>query len=96
MDRGNTVLTDTVLIIDDEESVRASLETLMEEHYIVLTSETGEKGLRKLRDRNVDLIILDVTMPGIGGMATLHRIMDMKDPPEVIMLSASDSARLGV
>ncbi len=96
MDRGNTVLTDTVLIIDDEESVRASLETLMEEHYIVLTSETGEKGLRKLRDRNVDLIILDVTMPGIGGMATLDRIMDMNDPPEVIMLSASDSARLGV
>ncbi|MDF1537042.1 MAG: sigma-54 dependent transcriptional regulator [bacterium] len=96
MTHENTAPTDTVLIIDDEESVRASLETLMEEHFIVLTSETGEKGLRKLREKNADLIILDVTMPGIGGMATLDTIMDMDDPPEVIMLSASDSARLGV
>jgi DNA-binding NtrC family response regulator len=96
MDHESPVSTDTVLVVDDEASVRTSLETLMEEHFIVLTAETGEKALRRLREKNVDLIILDVNMPGITGMATLDRVMDLDDPPEVIMLSASDSARLGV
>jgi DNA-binding NtrC family response regulator len=88
-------LTQTVLIVDDEAPVRESLEMILEERFDVVKAETGEKGMKVLRKRNVDLVILDVTMPGMGGMATLDSIMDLEDPPEVIMLSASDSARLG-
>ena len=88
-------LSQTVLIVDDEAPVRESLEMILEERFDVVMVETGEKGMKVLRKRNVDLVVLDVTMPGMGGMATLDSIMDLEDPPEVIMLSASDSARLG-
>lgn len=86
----------TVLLVDDEAPVRESLETLMEDDYEILTAESGEKALKVLRQKAVDLVILDVMMPGLSGMATLDSIMDFPDPPEVIMLSAADSARLGV
>ncbi|UCG38641.1 MAG: sigma-54-dependent Fis family transcriptional regulator [bacterium] len=86
----------TVLVVDDELSVRESLETLLEDRYKVLTVDTGERALSAVRDKNVDLVILDVTMPGMGGMQALDSLMRIPDPPEVVMLSASDSARLGV
>jgi DNA-binding NtrC family response regulator len=85
-----------VLIVDDEAPVRESLETLMEDYFMVLKAGDGEEAIKILRENDVDLVILDVMMPGIGGMATLDSIMKQSDPPEVIMLSAADSARLGV
>ena len=96
MDKEKSALTRTVLIVDDEAPVRESLETLMEDHFIVLKAEDGEAAIQALRNTEVDLVILDVMMPGMGGMATLNSIMKLSDPPEVIMLSAADSARLGV
>ena len=96
MDTEKTVLTQTVLVVDDESPVRESLETLMEDHFMVLKTEDGEGALRSIGETEVDLVILDVMMPGMGGMATLDSIMKLSDPPEVIMLSATDSARLGV
>ncbi len=90
------VLTQTILVVDDEAPVRESLETLMEDLFVVLKAETGEKAMKCLLRSEVDLVILDVMMPGMGGMATLDAIMRLPDPPEVIMLSATDSARLGV
>ncbi len=86
----------TVLVVDDEESVRESLEILLEDRYFVLTAPDGEKALAALDQEDVDLVVLDVTMPGMGGMETLKRIEALPSPPEVIMLSATDSARLGV
>ncbi|MCK5308875.1 MAG: response regulator, partial [Zetaproteobacteria bacterium] len=96
MDTDKMILTQTVLVVDDEAPVRESLETLMEDLFVVLKAENGERALKSLRESEVDLVILDVMMPGMGGMATLDSIMKMPDPPEVIMLSATDSARLGV
>jgi DNA-binding NtrC family response regulator len=86
----------TVLVVDDEEAVRESLELLLEDRYFVLSSPQGEDALAVLEGEDVDLVILDVTMPGMGGMETLKRIRALPHPPEVIMLSATDSARLGI
>ncbi|MGD8353201.1 MAG: sigma-54 dependent transcriptional regulator [Pseudomonadota bacterium] len=96
MDTDTMDMTRTVLIVDDEAPVRESLETLMEDYFMVLKAGDGEEAIKILRENDVDLVILDVMMPGIGGMATLDSIMKQSDPPEVIMLSAADSARLGV
>ncbi len=85
----------TVLLVDDEEPVRESLELLLEERYHILQAQSGEQALRLLKKSQVDLVILDVTMPGMGGITTLEKITQMPNAPEVIMLSASDSARLG-
>ncbi|MCJ7500912.1 sigma-54 dependent transcriptional regulator, partial [bacterium] len=96
MDTDKMVLNQTVLVVDDEAPVRESLETLLEDLFVVLQAENGEMAMKSLGESEVDLIVLDVMMPGMGGMATLDSIMKLADPPEVIMLSASDSARLGV
>jgi len=85
----------TVLLVDDEEPVRESLELLLEERYHILQAQSGEQALRLLKKRQIDLVILDVTMPGMGGIATLEKITQMPNAPEVVMLSATDSARLG-
>ncbi|MDT8365450.1 MAG: sigma-54 dependent transcriptional regulator [bacterium] len=96
MDTEKMVLNQTVLVVDDEAPVRESLETLLEDLFVVLMAENGEMAMQSLGESEIDLIILDVMMPGMGGMATLDAIMKLADPPEVIMLSAADSARLGV
>ncbi|MEE8546580.1 MAG: sigma-54 dependent transcriptional regulator [bacterium] len=85
-----------LLIVDDEESVRDSLELLLEESYRMYKAADGMEALDRIEDLGVDLVILDVTMPGIDGMETLSRIMKLQAPPEVVMLSATDSARLGI
>ncbi|MEE8319725.1 MAG: sigma-54 dependent transcriptional regulator, partial [bacterium] len=85
-----------LLIVDDEESVRDSLELLLEESYRMYKAADGMEALDRIEDLGVDLVILDVTMPGIDGMETLSRIMKLPAPPEVVMLSATDSARLGI
>lgn len=85
----------TILLVDDEEPVRASLELLLEDRYHILQAHTGEKALKIIRKNPIDLVILDVTMPGMGGITTLEKIAKLTNAPEVVMLSASDTARLG-
>ncbi|GBE14863.1 transcriptional regulatory protein ZraR [bacterium BMS3Abin14] len=87
----------TILVVDDEQPVRESLEMILEDHYCVFMAKTGEQAMRRLKKQDVDLVILDVSMPGMGGMETLSRIMGLnRARPEVVMLSATDSARLGI
>jgi len=86
----------TVLVVDDEESVREAMEVLLEDLYDTLMAENGEKALEILKEKNADLVILDLLMPGMGGMEALDRIKDLADPPEIVILSASDTAKLGI
>ena len=95
MDQETLTSSDTILVIDDEEPVLESLEMLLEGSFRVLKADSGEKALRILRENDVQVAILDVMMPGMGGMAALDMIVSMPDHPEVVMLSASDSARMG-
>jgi DNA-binding NtrC family response regulator len=86
----------TVLVVDDEESVRESLTVLLEERYTVYTAKNGRDALARIGDGDVDAMILDITMPGMDGMEVLGRVRENSYGPEVVMLSASDSARLGI
>ena len=86
----------SLLVVDDEVSVRESLELLLEDSYRVFKAADGHEALSRIEDEEVDLVILDVTMPGMDGMEALSSIMELPFPPEVIMLSATDSARLGI
>ncbi len=95
METGMHTAGDTILVVDDEEPVLESLEMLLEGSFRVITADSGEKAIRLLRENDVHVAILDVIMPGMGGMATLDKIVSMPDHPEVVMLSASDSARMG-
>jgi DNA-binding NtrC family response regulator len=79
----------TILVIDDEEVMRDVLESLLTaEGYRVDTARTGEEGLEKFRERPYDLILLDVSMPGMGGIATLQELLRIDPEAVVVVITA--------
>lgn len=78
-----------VLVADDEEIMREVLESLLsQEGYRVDLAKTGEEGLLRLSERTYDVILLDVSMPGIGGLRTLEEILKIDREAVVIMITA--------
>jgi DNA-binding NtrC family response regulator len=77
-----------VLLVDDEEKFLDVLSKRLGPRGIDAdTATSGEEALVKIRDKNVDVIILDVMMPGIGGIETLKRIRKENPEVQIIMLS---------
>lgn len=79
----------TILVIDDEQSFLLALELILKSAgYNVVTAADGEEGLIKFKDLAPDLVLLDIMMPGIGGLETL-RIMrshpKLKNVPILLM-----------
>jgi DNA-binding response OmpR family regulator len=78
----------TVLVVDDDADIRLLVRALLERAgYGVHTAADGREGLRALHSWRPDLVVLDVTMPGLDGWTTLDRIRELTDVP-VLMLSA--------
>lgn len=81
----------TILLIDDDKSLLVTLSDFLKfEGYDVVTAESGEKGLERLKKLTPDLIILDMSMPGMGGVGFLKRISSDDGKPEhpVLVLTA--------
>lgn len=77
-----------ILIIDDDGQLSDMLSELLRlEDYEVSCAASGELGLRALNSTHADLVLLDVTLPGIDGFAVLERIRAANEVP-VIMLTA--------
>jgi len=82
-----------ILAVDDAKDTLMLLEfDLAEEGYQVFTADSGEVALRILAEQNIDLILLDMYMPGISGLAMLQKLKahPVLSNISVIMLSASD------
>jgi DNA-binding response OmpR family regulator len=80
-----------ILVVDDDDDIRGLLRALLERAgHEVSEASDGRAGLRELYAGSPDLIILDVTMPGLDGWATLERIREVTDVP-VLMLTAHDA-----
>lgn len=77
-----------ILIVDDEPAIRESFSLILQDDYNVFTVSSGEAALKKVIDTKIDLIFLDIRMPGIDGMETLKRIKDIDRSIEVIMVTA--------
>jgi len=78
----------SVLVIDDEENIRKTLEgVLSDDGYRVLQAGDGSHGLEILSRSYVDVVLLDVWMPGIDGLETLKRIREASPMVPVIMIS---------
>jgi DNA-binding NtrC family response regulator len=76
----------SILVVDDEEVIRDVLESLLAaEGYEVELARNGEEGLDKFQGRAFDLVLLDVSMPGIGGLRTLEELLKL-DPEVVIAM----------
>ena len=77
-----------VLVVDDDADIRGLLRQLLERAgYDVAEAPDGREGLRTLYSAAPDLVLLDVSMPGLDGWQTLERIRDLSDVP-VLMLTA--------
>jgi len=78
-----------ILVVDDEEVMRDVLDSLLTaEGYQVEMARTGEEGLDRFQQRAFDLVLLDVSMPGIGGLRTLEEILKVDPETVVIMITA--------
>jgi DNA-binding NtrC family response regulator len=79
----------SVLVVDDEEIMRDVLETLLAaEGYRVDLAKTGEEGLESYGRRSYDAVLLDVSMPGMGGLRALEEFLKMDAEAVVIMITA--------
>jgi two-component system nitrogen regulation response regulator NtrX len=86
-----------ILIIDDDKAVRDSVRQRLEYGgaYQVLDAPSGQDGLDRLGRESVDLVVLDIKMPGMDGFETLERIRKQNPAVPVIMLSALNDAQSG-
>lgn len=79
----------SILVIDDEEIMREVIATLLEEEGSrVICAATGEEGLEKVRQEIPDLVLLDLMLPGMDGLATLKEILQVDSDTVVVIISA--------
>jgi signal transduction histidine kinase len=91
-----------ILVIDDEMGPRESLRMLLKPNYTVHTADCVETGIRLLREKHPDAIVMDIRMPGATGIDGLRRIREIDPNLSVIMLTgfgaletAQEALRLG-
>lgn len=86
-----------ILIIDDEASIRELYrDELEEDGYRVTLAEDGARGLDILRGApdSFDLVMVDIKMPGIGGLEVLSHIKEIRRDLPVLIVSAYDTYKL--
>ena len=80
-----------VLVVDDEEGVRNSLERLLRHGYRIDTAENGMQALDLIQATEYDLVVLDLQLPGLHGTDVLREIKRKWRDTEVLILSAYES-----
>jgi two-component system, OmpR family, KDP operon response regulator KdpE len=81
----------TILAVDDEPQIRRVLRaTLSAQGYTILEAKSGEEALDTIRRERVDLVLLDVNLPGISGLETCREIRGSSDVP-IIMLTVRNA-----
>jgi len=78
----------SVLVVDDELGPRESLRMILQPLYEVKTASNGHEALQVLRQGEIDLITLDLKMPGLSGLDVLREIRKMEADPAVIVVTA--------
>ena len=92
-----------ILIVDDEESIRSSLERLLSyEKYKALTAADGAAALDLAANERIDIVLLDIKMPGMDGLEVLGKLKELRPDLPVIIISghgtiatAVDATKLG-
>jgi CheY-like chemotaxis protein len=81
-----------ILVVDDDATTLQMIRhQLKSAGYAVETASDGEKALGLIRRRRFDLVLLDVWMPGMDGLAMLTRLRDEPVPPRVVVMTADDA-----
>ena len=77
----------TVLVVDDEVGPRESLRAILKPDYQVLVATEGEQAVQIVEQQQVDVVLLDLRMPGLSGMRVLERIKALDPSIEVIVVT---------
>ncbi|MBC8431593.1 MAG: response regulator [Desulfobacterales bacterium] len=86
-----------VLLVDDEKDFVESLsQRLQIREFDVKTSLSGDDALELIRKRDIDVVVLDVLMPGKGGIETLREIKDLQPLLQVIMLTGNTTVETAI
>lgn len=81
-----------ILIVDDHAVVRHGLKTLLEQagYHVAGEAENGEKACSAWTEQQPDLMLLDIDMPGIGGLETIQRVLARDPEAKIIVFSMYD------
>lgn len=78
-----------ILLVDDEEGIQLLYrEEFEEEGFEVISAYNGDEALEKFSKESLDLVILDINMPGMSGIEVLRRMKEIKPDLPVILSSA--------
>jgi two-component system, NtrC family, response regulator AtoC len=86
----------TLLLVDDDKSVLSALKMTLEGEYALCTAENGANALELLREREPDLVLLDIGLPDISGIDLIGQIKSVEPEVEVIMVTAVEETRMVV
>jgi DNA-binding NtrC family response regulator len=77
-----------ILIVDDEASFRTSLKGALKKEYQIVEAANSEEALNQVAESPPDVVLLDISMPGVDGLEALRKIRALDDFPAVIMVTA--------
>jgi len=77
----------SILIVDDEVGPRESLRMILKPIYDIYTASNGDEALQVIQKENIDLVTLDLRMPGLSGIDVLREIKKIKADVEVIVIT---------
>jgi len=84
-----------VLLVDDHSVVRMGFKMLIDSERdmkVIAESETGEDGIQKYQELKPDVTVMDITMPGIGGLEAIERIIAKDKNAKILVLSAHEDS----
>ena len=85
----------SVILADDHAVVRMGFKLLLQDTKditVVGEAESGEEVIKLLNTLTADLIVMDLSMPGIGGLETISRVVSKAKSPKILILSAHEDA----
>ena len=85
-----------LMIIDDHLLIRAGIKLLLKnarDYRVTAEAGSAEEALALLRETPVDLVILDISMPGMGGLAAIRAIGAQYPAVKILVLSMADDSR---
>jgi DNA-binding NtrC family response regulator len=85
-----------ILIIDDEAGSIEAFRAILKDEYEVLSATNGPDGLKIVRQGDLQLVLLDIIMPEMDGLAVLRKIREMDSSLTVIMVTATKSIKAAV
>ncbi len=82
-----------ILVVDDDKNTRLLMRAVLEaEHFTVFTAESGEDALSVLDQEHIDLVILDIMMPGMDGYTFTETLRSVQNNLPILMVSAKQLA----